>query len=217
MADPHESWMDLCLALARQAEPTGNTPVGSVIVRDGRELGRGVNEATTRRDPTWHAETAAIQDACRKTGSGTLAGAVLYTAMEPCPMCAWAIHCADIRHVVIGARFADLNRTDMGDYTIDKLVALGKSPMTLTFGGSSASPYGGTGCSARGAQSDTRINNASPAGRTGGAGTQQYATNAIAAGILLGIALIASAFGMQPLHALHAAASRGSGNSGSFA
>jgi tRNA(adenine34) deaminase len=134
MADPHEAWMDLCVALAQAAVPTGNTPVASVIVRGGKEIGRGVNEVTTRQDPILHAETVAIQDACRRIGSGKLTGAVLYTAMEPCPMCAWAIHAADIRHVVIGARFADLNRTDMGDYTIDKLMALAKVSMQLTLG-----------------------------------------------------------------------------------
>jgi tRNA(Arg) A34 adenosine deaminase TadA len=134
MADTHETWMDVCIALAKQIEPTGNTPVASVIVRDGKEIGRGVNEVTTRQDPILHAETAAIQDACRRIGSVKLTDAVLYTAMEPCPMCAWAIHAADIRHVVIGARFADLNRADMGDYTIDKLIALAKVPMQLTTG-----------------------------------------------------------------------------------
>lgn len=121
MPTDHEHWMDLALAIARAVDGggSGNTPVASLVVRDGAEIGRGSNEVTTRQDPILHAEIVAIQDACRRTGSASLAGAVLYTTMEPCPMCAWGIHCAGLRTIVVGARHADLDRTDMGSYAFD--------------------------------------------------------------------------------------------------
>ncbi len=134
MSRSHEDWMDLALDLARRAEPTGNTPVASLIVLEGEEIGRGLNEATTRMDPTIHAETAAIQDACRRRKSLMLTGATLYSTMESCPMCCWAIFAVDIEHVVLGARAVDLNRTDMGSYSMEKMAALTNRPLKLTTG-----------------------------------------------------------------------------------
>jgi tRNA(adenine34) deaminase len=107
------------LELARASEASGNTPVASVVVRAGVVLGEGGNRATTQRDPILHAEIVAIQEACKATNSRTLDGATLYTTMEPCPMCAWGIHCAGIKRVVLGARHAELKRTDLGIYAIE--------------------------------------------------------------------------------------------------
>lgn len=128
MTKDHEHWMDMALALARAVEASGNTPVASLVVRDGEEIGRGTNEVTTKRDPILHAEIVAIQDACKRSGSATLEGAVLYSTMEPCPMCAWGIRCAGLKQVVLGARHADLKRTDMGTYAFDTfMIATGQN------------------------------------------------------------------------------------------
>ncbi|HUA56686.1 MAG TPA: nucleoside deaminase [Candidatus Sulfotelmatobacter sp.] len=134
MTEQHEVWMDAALALARAAVDSGNVPVASVIVKDGAKIGEGGNLATTRRDPILHAEIVAIQDACRRLGSADLAGATLYTTMEPCPMCAWAIVAAGIKRVVLGARHADLNRTDMGTYRFEALMSLGGQSVELVTG-----------------------------------------------------------------------------------
>src|SRR5579862_8992227 len=104
MAHSDETWMDVALAAARAAVDSGNTPVASIIVRDGVKIGAGSNLATTRQDPILHGEIVAIQDACQRLGIGELTGATLYSTMEPCPMCAWAIVAAGIRRVVLGAR-----------------------------------------------------------------------------------------------------------------
>src|SRR5437879_5960321 len=87
-------WMAEALEMARAAVPSGNTPVASVIVSNGVKIGVGGNQVTSQRNPILHAEIVAIEDACRRLGTADLAGATLYTTMEPCPMCAWAIHCA---------------------------------------------------------------------------------------------------------------------------
>jgi tRNA(Arg) A34 adenosine deaminase TadA len=134
MAQDDDIWMDAALALARAAVSSGNTPVASVIVRDGVKIGEGGNLAVTRRDPLLHGEVVAIQDACRRLGSADLAGATLYSTMEPCPMCAWAIVAAGIRRVVLGARHADLGRTDLGRYRFEALMALTEQQVELVTG-----------------------------------------------------------------------------------
>ena len=130
----HDTWMDAALALARAAVSSGNTPVAAVIVKDGVKVGEGGNEATTRRDPILHGEIVAIQDACRRLGRADLGGATLYTTMEPCPMCAWAIVAAGIRRVVLGARHADLQRTDLGRYRFEAVMELTGQTVELITG-----------------------------------------------------------------------------------
>ncbi len=122
MAENDEKWMDRALELARASEASGNTPVASVVVRDGVMLGEGPNYARTQKNPILHAEIVAIQAACKTTDSMTLPGVTLYTTMEPCPMCAWGIHAAGIKRVVLGSRHADLKRTDLGSYSYESFM-----------------------------------------------------------------------------------------------
>ena len=125
MAVPdHDHIMDLALEESRKAGAEGNKPVGSVIVRDENVIGAGHNTVVSEGDTTSAAEIAAIRDACRRLGTTDLSGATLYTAMEPCPMCLWAIHVAGIGRLVLGGRHASMNRTDLGDYSVEKLMAL---------------------------------------------------------------------------------------------
>jgi tRNA(adenine34) deaminase len=119
MMTDDEKWMDAALEIAEALSDTGNTPTAAIVVREGVEIGRGGNEVTTKRDPVLHAEIVAIRDACARTGEPTLLGATLYSSMEPCPMCAWALRCAGIERVVVGARFRDLDRKDIGRYAFD--------------------------------------------------------------------------------------------------
>lgn len=122
--DPHHLFMGLALDQARQALAEGNRAVGSVIVKDGRVVGRGRNLALSRHDPTAHAEVTAIRDACGNLGTTDLSGATCYTTVEPCPMCCWAIVSAGIQRLVLGARFAGLENTNVGGYAVEKLLAL---------------------------------------------------------------------------------------------
>ncbi len=98
-----KDWMRLALELAAKAGEAGDIPVGAVIVKDGELIGQGYNHKTQRNDPTSHAEMEAIRDACQKLQNWRLEDCVLYTTMEPCPMCAGAIVMARIKRVVIGA------------------------------------------------------------------------------------------------------------------
>jgi tRNA(adenine34) deaminase len=119
-----EFWMDAVLALCAEALARGDCPVAAVIVRDGAIVGEGQNRVATGGDPTAHAEVEAIRDAARRLGTPDLSGATLYSAMEPCPMCCWAIREARIARVVLGARHAGMRRTDYGAYSVEKLLAM---------------------------------------------------------------------------------------------
>ena len=97
------TYMDEALALARQAAAEGEVPVGCVIVRGDRIVGRGRNRRETGKTALAHAEIEAINEACRNLGGWRLWDCTLYVTLEPCPMCAGAILGARIPRVVYGA------------------------------------------------------------------------------------------------------------------
>lgn len=127
MSTDHNAFMDRALEEGRKGGAEGNTPVGSVIVRDGEVIGVGRNRVNSDTDPTAHAEVDAIRDACCNIDSTDLSGAVCYTSMEPCPMCCWAIHAAGCDGMVLGARhpdFVEAGGADYGEYTVERLIEI---------------------------------------------------------------------------------------------
>jgi tRNA(adenine34) deaminase len=95
--------MGLALEEARLGDAAGEVPVGAVVVLDGRVIGRGHNRVIAASDPTAHAEVVALRDAAQAVRNYRLAGADLYTTVEPCPMCCGAALNARIARVVYGA------------------------------------------------------------------------------------------------------------------
>ncbi len=89
---------------AYKAYKKDEVPVGAVIVRDDRILGRGHNLTESLQDPTLHAEMVAIRKASRYFKSWRLEGATLYVTLEPCMMCAGAIYLSRIKKVVYAAK-----------------------------------------------------------------------------------------------------------------
>ncbi len=99
-----ERFMQRAIALARGGERgRGFGPIGCVIVRDGRIIGEGCNEAEARSDPTAHAEIVAIRRAARALKTTALRGATLYSTLQPCGMCSMASIWARLTRVVYGA------------------------------------------------------------------------------------------------------------------
>lgn len=92
------------LELAGKAAAAGETPVGAVLVQDGRIVGSGYNRVEMDRDATAHAEMVALRDACRYVGDWRLPHATLYVTLEPCVMCAAALIHARVKRLVFGAR-----------------------------------------------------------------------------------------------------------------
>jgi tRNA(Arg) A34 adenosine deaminase TadA len=95
--------MDTALAEARAAAARGETPVGAVVVCEGREIAADGNRVRALADPTAHAEMLALRAAALRLGSERLTGCDLYVTLEPCPMCAGAISLARIRRLYYGA------------------------------------------------------------------------------------------------------------------
>jgi len=95
-------YMNEALAFARIAFSEQEVPVGAVVVKDGRMIGRGRNRREALHDPTHHAEMEAIREAAEAAGTWHLDGATLYATLEPCPMCAGAAVNARIARIVYG-------------------------------------------------------------------------------------------------------------------
>lgn len=98
-------YMELALALAREAAAEGEIPVGALVVdrETGEILGTGRNRREADHSPTAHAEILAIEQAAKRRGSWRLSGCTLYVTLEPCPMCAGAIINARVDRLVFGA------------------------------------------------------------------------------------------------------------------
>ncbi len=97
-----DHWMRQALREAERAYEATEVPIGCVIVREGRVIGRAWNQVETLKDATAHAEMLALTAAQQALGDWRLEGCTLYVTKEPCPMCAGAIvHCRPDR-VVFG-------------------------------------------------------------------------------------------------------------------
>lgn len=94
--------MRRCLELGRIALAARDAPVGSVIVQTGKIVGEGIESVKSKLDPTAHAEILAVRAACENLQTLDLSGATLYTNIEPCVMCAFAIRQTGIGAVVFG-------------------------------------------------------------------------------------------------------------------
>ena len=106
MSIADELWMEEALREAQYALALGEVPVGAIVVRDGRIVGRGWNRPVLGNDPTAHAEMLAIREAGQYIGNYRLLDCDLYVTVEPCAMCAGAITHARIRRLIYGAEDA---------------------------------------------------------------------------------------------------------------
>lgn len=98
-----DSFYQEALYEAQKAYDENEVPVGCVIVKDGKVIGRGYNQMEGAHDPSAHAEVRAIKDACARIGTWRLSGCTLYVTLEPCLMCAALIRKSRISKIVIGA------------------------------------------------------------------------------------------------------------------
>ena len=96
-------FMRQAVAQAQRAAGVGEIPVGAVVVANGRIIARGFNETERLNDVTAHAEIIALTAAANHLGDKYLRDCTLYVTLEPCPMCAGALHWAQISRVVYGA------------------------------------------------------------------------------------------------------------------
>ena len=98
----HENWMKVALREAEKAFNEKEVPIGAIVVKDDKVIGRGYNQCESLRDPTAHAEMIAITAAANTIENWRLNECILYVTKEPCAMCAGAIVNARIKMVIFG-------------------------------------------------------------------------------------------------------------------
>jgi tRNA(Arg) A34 adenosine deaminase TadA len=131
-----ENYMRLAIGKAQEGIAIGQSPFGSVIVKDGKVVAATHNIVWKTCDPTAHAEVTCIREAARALGTIFLHGCELYSTTEPCPMCLSAIHWAKIMRVVYGATIADAAAAGFCELAVDArvLAEMGKSPVRVESG-----------------------------------------------------------------------------------
>jgi tRNA(adenine34) deaminase len=98
-----EYFMKMALKEAEKAYEEGEVPVGAVVVVGNKIISRGYNMVEKLNDPTAHAEIIALTSAFNSLGSKYLPDATIYVTVEPCLMCAGALHWSKIDKIVWGA------------------------------------------------------------------------------------------------------------------
>ncbi|NJM16847.1 MAG: nucleoside deaminase [Bacteroidales bacterium] len=98
-----EYFMKIALREAETAASKGEIPVGAIVVFNNMIVARAHNLTETLNDVTAHAEMQVITAAANALGSKYLTECTLFVTLEPCPMCAGALHWAQITRLVFGA------------------------------------------------------------------------------------------------------------------
>ena len=104
-----DEFLDAAVDEARQGLAEGGIPIGSVLVHEGRIIGRGHNRRVQRGSVTLHGEMDALENAGRHPAR-VYRESVLYTTLSPCAMCSGAILLYGIPRVIVAE-----NRTFMGE------------------------------------------------------------------------------------------------------
>jgi len=98
-----EYFMREALKEARKAFDIGEVPVGAVVVCQNRIIARAHNQTEKLTDATAHAEMLAVTAAANYLGSKYLSECTLFVTLEPCVMCAGALHWVQLQKLVFGA------------------------------------------------------------------------------------------------------------------
>lgn len=96
-------FMREAIAEARKGAELGEVPVGAILVRDGKIIGRGFNQPISSHDPSAHAEMVALRQAATSDANYRLPGTTLYVTLEPCTMCSGLLVHSRISRLVFGA------------------------------------------------------------------------------------------------------------------
>lgn len=103
-----EYFMREAIKESKKALDRGEVPVGAIVVAKNRIIARSHNQTEELTDATAHAEMIAITSAANYIGSKYLSECTLYVTLEPCVMCAGALHWAQLQKLVYGA--SDIQR-----------------------------------------------------------------------------------------------------------
>ena len=96
-----DTFLQAAIEEARKGQAGGGIPIGSVLVCDGKIIGRGHNQRVQRGSVIHHAEMNCLENAGRQKAS-IYKRCTLYSTLSPCPMCSGAVLLYKIPHIVVG-------------------------------------------------------------------------------------------------------------------
>ena len=99
-----KKYLKLAVEQAKKSFEQGGFPAGAVIVKNDEIISEGVSLGRILNDPTSHAETSSLREACKKLGTRDLSGATLYASLEPCLMCFSVSNWSGISRIVFGCQ-----------------------------------------------------------------------------------------------------------------
>lgn len=102
-----KEYLRLAIEQAKLSVDQGGFPAGAIVVKDGEIISEGVSLGRILNDPTSHAETSSLREACKKLQTRDLNGATLYASLEPCMMCFCVSNWSSISRIVFGCRKTD--------------------------------------------------------------------------------------------------------------
>lgn len=129
----HISFMRQCIDLGKKAMLQGDSPVGSIIVKDSIVIGIGIEAGKSSQNITKHAEIEAVNDALFKTKLKDLSDCALYTTHEPCIMCSYVIRHYKLRTIVYGTNVQHIGgiTSDLKVMQTSKVPNWGKTPIII--------------------------------------------------------------------------------------
>jgi len=101
MENQDRKYMLEAIKLAEKAYDEYEVPIGAIIIHEDKVIGKGYNQRNGKKNPLYHAEIQAIDEAAKYIGDWRLENCTMYVTLEPCPMCAGAIVQARIDKVFI--------------------------------------------------------------------------------------------------------------------
>lgn len=99
-----KEYLKLAVEQAKESVKQGGFPAGAVVVKDGKIISKGVSLGFKLNDPTSHAETFSIREACKKLQTTDLTGVTLYASLQPYLMCFSVANWAGITRIVFGCK-----------------------------------------------------------------------------------------------------------------
>lgn len=127
-----DSYMDVAIEEAKQGLREGGIPIGAVLIKDGKIIGRGRNKRVQENNPIAHAEIDCLTNSGRV---GNYHNTILYSTLMPCYLCAGAIVQFRIKKIVVGEsetfsgakEFMELHGVEIIDLNLEECKQLMKT------------------------------------------------------------------------------------------
>ena len=104
MNDEDKKYLQLAIEQARKSVKEGGFPAGAIIVKGGKVISEAISTGFIHNDPSGHAETVAIREACKSLNTANLEGATLYESVECCVMCFSVAYWSGISKIVYACK-----------------------------------------------------------------------------------------------------------------